>query len=152
MNIICFLVCSSRPRIFAYMEMSPLPVKDCKMLAYVQHPWPLRREGSLSCHTCCDTGLWFLWSLLKDRSNVLPFTTSKEKTYRYSYPDTHMIHNMFLNRYGCFIQINCHTPTKRKLKLNGEIAMTILRILQKPCEKFNQTWLNASIGDMDGSL
>ena len=61
-------------------------------------------------------------------------------------------HKMFLNRYGCFIKINCHTPTKRKLKLNGEIALTILRILQKPCEKFNQTWPNASIGEMDGSL
>ena len=24
-------------------------------------------------------------------------------------------HKMFLNRYGCFIQINCHTHTKRKL-------------------------------------
>ena len=23
--------------------------------------WPLSREGSLSCHTCCDTGPRFLW-------------------------------------------------------------------------------------------
>ena len=57
-----------------------------------------------------------------------------------------------LKQVWMFYSKNCHTPTKRKLKLNGEIALTILRILQKPCEKFNQTWLNASMGEMDGSL
>jgi hypothetical protein len=31
-------------------------VRGCKIWAYPQHSEPLSREGSLSCHTCCDTG------------------------------------------------------------------------------------------------
>jgi hypothetical protein len=48
--------------VFAYMETSPLPVKDCKIWAYARRSKPLSREGSLSCHTCCDTGPQFFWS------------------------------------------------------------------------------------------
>jgi hypothetical protein len=40
-----------------YLETLPLPIKGCKILAYVRRSGPLSREGSLSCHTCCDTGL-----------------------------------------------------------------------------------------------
>ena len=37
--------------------MSPLQVKGCNILTYARRSGPLSREGSLSCHTCCDTGL-----------------------------------------------------------------------------------------------
>ena len=49
---------------FTYMETSPLPVKGYKIEAYARRSGPLSREGSLSCHTCCDTGLGmsgFIW-------------------------------------------------------------------------------------------
>ena len=42
--------------IFAYIEISPLPVMDFKIKAIAQRLSILSREGSLSCHTCCDTG------------------------------------------------------------------------------------------------
>ena len=38
---------------------------------------PMNREGSLSCHTCCDTGPRFFRSYPKDCPIQLPFTTRK---------------------------------------------------------------------------
>jgi hypothetical protein len=38
------------------MATSPLLVKGCKNETDVRRSEPLSREGSLSCHTCCDTG------------------------------------------------------------------------------------------------
>ena len=29
--------------------------EELQMLTYARHPWPLSREGSLACHTYCDT-------------------------------------------------------------------------------------------------
>ena len=46
-------------------------------LLYVRRLWPLSGKGSLLCYTCCDTGLRFLRSHLKDRPNLLTFTTNK---------------------------------------------------------------------------
>ena len=37
---------------FTNIETSPLLVKGCKF----GHSWPLSSEGSLACHTYCDTG------------------------------------------------------------------------------------------------
>jgi hypothetical protein len=51
-----FTVLRPAQEFFTYMETSPLPVKGCKILAYARRSGPLSREGSLSCHTCCDTG------------------------------------------------------------------------------------------------
>jgi hypothetical protein len=50
-----------------YVETSPSPVKGCKISAYARRSGPLSREGSLSCHTCCDTGPRFFRSHPKDR-------------------------------------------------------------------------------------
>jgi hypothetical protein len=47
--IYCFMSRSS-------VVMSPQPVKGCKIYAYAQRSGPLNKEGSLTCHTCCDTG------------------------------------------------------------------------------------------------
>jgi hypothetical protein len=50
---------------------------------------PLSREGSLSCHTCCDTGPRFFRSLPKDRPIQSPFTTQEGVWRIYSNPDPH---------------------------------------------------------------
>ena len=41
---------------FTNMETSPLPMKSCKFFTYAGHSWQLSCEGSLTCHTYCDTG------------------------------------------------------------------------------------------------
>ena len=55
-------------------------VKVCKTQSYMYtlHLRPLTREGSLSCHTFCDTRLRFSWSRPKDPPPPFksPFTTS----------------------------------------------------------------------------
>ena len=50
---------------------------------------PLSREGSLSCHTCCDTGPRFFRSHPKDRHNQSPLTTRMGMRKAYSNPDPH---------------------------------------------------------------
>jgi hypothetical protein len=40
--------------------------QGCKFLAYARRSGPLSREGSLSCHTYCDTGPRFIRSDPKD--------------------------------------------------------------------------------------
>ena len=54
------------------METSPLAVKGYKILACAQHVRGLSTEGSLSCHTCCDTGARFLSSQGLPYSNSFP--------------------------------------------------------------------------------
>jgi hypothetical protein len=50
----------------------------------------LSREGSLSCHTCCDTGPRFFRSHPKDRPIQSPLTTHEDRMWRiYSNPDPH---------------------------------------------------------------
>jgi hypothetical protein len=51
----------------AIWRLSPLPVTGLQILAYARLSGPLSREGSLSCHTYCDTELRFIWSHPKDR-------------------------------------------------------------------------------------
>ena len=86
---------------FKNMEMTPLPVKGSKIYASARGLWSLSRAGSLSCHTCCDTGLWVLWSHYpKDQVHVeLPFTTS---WYR----------GLFLTRIPTGSEIHMKTPDK----------------------------------------
>ena len=38
----------------------PLPVKSCKFFTYTRHSWPLSSDGSLTCHTYCDTSQPFI--------------------------------------------------------------------------------------------
>jgi hypothetical protein len=61
-----FTVLHPAQEFFTYMETSSLLVKGCKMLAYARRSGPLSREGSLSCHTCCDKGPRFFRSHPKD--------------------------------------------------------------------------------------
>jgi hypothetical protein len=60
---------------FTCMKTSPFPVKDWKIYAYARHSGPLSREGSLLCHTCCDTGRQYFRSHPKDRPIQSPLTT-----------------------------------------------------------------------------
>jgi hypothetical protein len=81
-----FTVLRPAQEFFTYMEMSPLPVKGCKILAYARRSGLLSREGSLSCHTRCDTGPRFLWSYPKDRPIQSPLMTHEGMWRIYSNP------------------------------------------------------------------
>ena len=50
MNFFVFGVYRPTREYFTYMETSPLPVNG-----YARHTWPLNSEGSLACHSFCDT-------------------------------------------------------------------------------------------------
>ena len=48
----------------SHMATTPLPNKGLQILMYTRQSWPLSSEGSLACHTYCDTGNMFnIWSL-----------------------------------------------------------------------------------------
>ena len=63
---------------FTQMEMSPLPVKTA-IFTYARHSWPLSSEGSLTCHTYCDTGLRFIMVISEDpwHAHLLPVEPHK---------------------------------------------------------------------------
>jgi hypothetical protein len=56
---------------------------------YSRRSGPLSREGSLSCHTCCNTKPQFFWSHPKDRPIQSPFITHRGMWRTYSNPDPH---------------------------------------------------------------
>jgi hypothetical protein len=60
-----------------HMEMSPLPVKGCKIKANARRSGSLSSEGSISCNTCCDTWPQFFRSHPKDRPILSPLTAHK---------------------------------------------------------------------------
>ena len=64
---VCF-VYSRLSNFSAIRRLSPLPVTGLQIQAYARRSEPLSREGSLSCHTCCDTGPRFIRSHPKDRN------------------------------------------------------------------------------------
>ena len=57
----------SVPEYLTHKATLLLSVADYKVRSFPRRFWPLRREGSLSCHTCYDTGLRFTRSHPKDR-------------------------------------------------------------------------------------
>ena len=56
---------------FIRMETSSLRLQ---IYTYVQHPWPSSSEGSLACHTYCDTEYPFIMVISVDpwHSHLLP--------------------------------------------------------------------------------
>ena len=50
------LVCSSHSIIFHSFGDVAIDGEGIQILTYVRHLWPLSCEGSLACHTYCDTG------------------------------------------------------------------------------------------------
>jgi hypothetical protein len=94
-----FTVLRPAQEYFTYMETSPLPVKGCKILASAGCSGPLSREGSLSCYTCCDTGLQFFRSHPKDRPIQSPLTTHEGVWRIYSNPDPRLfLESVNINR------------------------------------------------------
>jgi hypothetical protein len=84
-----FTVLRPAQEFFTYMVTSPLP-------AYARRWRPLSREGSLSCHTYCDTGPRFFRSHPKDHPIQSPLTTRMGMRRTYSNPDPHgMVYNMY---------------------------------------------------------
>ena len=51
---------------FTHMETSRLLVKGCFSFYYARHLWPLSSEGSLACHTYCDTEHPFIMVISED--------------------------------------------------------------------------------------
>jgi hypothetical protein len=69
-GMICLFVCFVYSRLSnfsAFRRLSPLPVTGLQIWAYARRSGPLSRERSLSCHTYCDMGTWFIRSHPKDR-------------------------------------------------------------------------------------
>jgi hypothetical protein len=64
---VCLFVYSRTSSFSAIWRLSPLPVTWLQILVYARRSGPLSRDGSLSCHTYCDTGPRFRRSHLKDR-------------------------------------------------------------------------------------
>jgi hypothetical protein len=63
-SFVCLFVYSRTSNFSAVWWLSPLPVTGLQNLAYARRSGPLSREGSLSCHTYCDTGPRFVKILL----------------------------------------------------------------------------------------
>ena len=100
------------------METSLLPVKGCKFFTFARHSWPLSNEGSLTCHTCCDTGIPFIMVISEDpwHLHLLPsvwqaschylflwlslsihyFTSWNDQTGNYLHPDYAQTQNVTL--------------------------------------------------------
>ena len=49
-------------RIFHSYEDVTINDEGLQTMFSALHPWPLSRNGTLACHTFCDTGALFIWS------------------------------------------------------------------------------------------
>ena len=60
-----------------YCMLLTVPLENISLIEGLQNLGhclaPTAFKGSLSCHTCCDTGHWFLWSFLKEHPNLVVF-------------------------------------------------------------------------------
>ena len=65
---VCLFVCSfsTHSRIFHSFGDVTAAGERLQILIYVRHLWPLRSEGSLACHTYCDTGHPFIMVISED--------------------------------------------------------------------------------------
>ena len=55
-NVVCLGFFLSHLRIFYSFGDVTIAGEGLQILSYARHSWPLIREGSLVCHTYCDTG------------------------------------------------------------------------------------------------
>ena len=90
-----------------FTHMQTIAGEGLQILTYTRHSWPLSSEGSLTCHTCCDTGLPFIMVISEDplHSHLLP------SVWQWSY------HILFL-RLG-FVATRHRTP---KARMRGECS------------------------------
>jgi hypothetical protein len=68
---VCLFI-AARAIFLAVCRLSPLPVTRLQILVYARRSGPLSREGSLSCHTYCDTGPRFIRSHPKTGTRHVP--------------------------------------------------------------------------------
>ena len=66
--VFCLVVwsLSSHSRIFHSYGDVTIAGEGLQILTYARHSWPLSSEGSLMCHTHCDTGLPFIMVISED--------------------------------------------------------------------------------------
>ena len=57
---------SSHSRIFHLYGDVTIAGEGLQILTYARHSWPLSSEGSLACHTYCDTGHPFIMVICQD--------------------------------------------------------------------------------------
>ena len=77
---ICLFVClfvwgfTSHSRIFHSYGDVTITSEGLHILTFTRHSSPLSSEGSLACHTYCDTGLLFIMIITEDpwRIHLLP--------------------------------------------------------------------------------
>ena len=62
----------SHSRIFHLYGDIIIAGEGLQILTYAQHSWPLSNEGSLTCHTYCDTGLPFIMVIAKGPLTLTP--------------------------------------------------------------------------------
>ena len=61
-----YLGLSSHLRIFHSYGDVTIAGEGLQILTYARHSWPLSSEGSLTCHTYCDTGHPFIMVISDD--------------------------------------------------------------------------------------
>ena len=70
---VCLFVWSLSRLVHSYGDVI-ITCEGLQILTYARHSLPLSSEGSLECHTYCDTGLPFIMVISKDpcHSHLLP--------------------------------------------------------------------------------
>ena len=63
MLLVVLVVLSSTREFFTHIETSTITGEGLQILINDRHLWPLSSEGSLACHTYCDTGQPFIMVL-----------------------------------------------------------------------------------------
>ena len=73
-NVVLFVCSSSHSRIFHSYRDVTIAGEGLYIFTYARHSWPLSSEGSLTCHSYCDTLLPFKMVISEDpwHSHLLP--------------------------------------------------------------------------------
>ena len=82
MFLVCLGIYCPTREFFSHLETSPLPVLGQQNLTYARHSWLLSSEGSLACHTYCDTGTLFIMVISEDpwHLHLLPSDSNTKPT------------------------------------------------------------------------
>jgi hypothetical protein len=92
--IYCFTYCSIICHWHCIWRSQHCRWRTANIYAYVRRSWPLRKEGSVSCHSCCVTGPLFFWSRPTGRPIQSPLTTHNGTWKIYSDSDPHGSHSV----------------------------------------------------------
>ena len=86
-SIVCLWFFRPTRKIFHSCEDVTIAGEGLQLLTYARHSWPLSSEGSLACHTYCDTGHPFIIVISEDprHSHLLPSVKQWSCHYLYDY-------------------------------------------------------------------